>query len=51
MIERAADLIARLGLEKHPKGGYFRETYRSEESLAAENLPERFLGGGHEHFA
>ena len=45
MIRRAEDLIARLGLEKHPEGGYYRETYRSEESLAAENLPERFSGG------
>jgi len=45
MFARAEDLIARLGLEKHPEGGYYRETYRSEDSLAAENLPERFSGG------
>jgi hypothetical protein len=45
MIERAEDLIARLGLEKHPEGGYYRETYRSEDSLATEYLPERFSGG------
>jgi hypothetical protein len=38
-------IIARLGLEKHPEGGYYRETYRSEESLSAETLPERFAGG------
>ena len=42
---RAEDLIARLGLEKHPEGGYYRETYRSEDLLATENLPERFTGG------
>lgn len=45
MMECAEELIARLGLEKHPEGGYYRETYRSEDSLPAENLPERFSGG------
>lgn len=45
MMESAEELIARLGLEKHPEGGYYRETYRSEDSLATENLPERFSGG------
>jgi uncharacterized protein len=45
MNQRAAELIARLGLEKHPEGGYYRETYRSEESMPPESLPERFAGG------
>lgn len=45
MIQCAEDLIVRLGLKKHPEGGYYRETYRSEELLTAENLPERFSGG------
>jgi len=45
MIQRAEDLIARLGLAKHPEGGYYREIYRSEESIATENLPQRFSGG------
>jgi uncharacterized protein len=31
--------IKKLQLQKHPEGGYYRETYRSEESL-----PERFKG-------
>jgi len=26
-------LIARLGLEPHPEGGFYRETYRSEERI------------------
>ncbi len=45
MIQRAQRLIEMLALEKHPEGGYYRETYRSEESIAAKNLPERFAGG------
>ncbi len=34
--------IDRLKLARHPEGGYFRETYRSEESIARACLPERF---------
>lgn len=37
--------IERLELDPHPEGGYFRETYRSEEDLSAENLPERYGSG------
>jgi len=44
-MQRVHELIAMLGLERHPEGGYYRETYRSEESIAEENLPERFSGG------
>jgi predicted cupin superfamily sugar epimerase len=36
--------IDRLGLRKHPEGGYYRETYRSKETIAREQLPERFEG-------
>ncbi len=36
--------IDRLGLRRHPEGGYFRETYRSPESIAREHLPGRFTG-------
>lgn len=45
MIQRAQRLITMLALEKHPEGGYYRETYRSNESIPAQNLPERFVGG------
>lgn len=39
----AADLIARLNLQPHPKeGGFFRETYRSTEGFAAAALPGRY---------
>ena len=40
----AAEWIARLGLVPHPEGGFFRETYRSAERVAADCLPGRFAG-------
>ena len=40
----AAFWIERLDLRPHPEGGYFRETYRASESIAAAGLPERFGG-------
>jgi predicted cupin superfamily sugar epimerase len=36
--------IDRLGLVRHPEGGYYRETYRARESIARRHLPERFNG-------
>jgi predicted cupin superfamily sugar epimerase len=36
--------IELLELEKHPEGGYYRETYRSDEIIDKEHLPERFNG-------
>jgi uncharacterized protein len=35
--------IETLGLAEHPEGGYYREIYRSDETLAKEALPDRFL--------
>ncbi len=40
----AQQWIERLGLAQHPEGGYFREIYRSPESVAQSALPERFDG-------
>ena len=40
----AAYWVARLGLERHPEGGYYRETYRSAEQIAGDALPDRFGG-------
>jgi hypothetical protein len=35
-----------LGLEAHPReGGWFRETWRAEETMAGSALPERYAGG------
>lgn len=38
----AQQLIDKLGLLPHPEGGYFKETYRSTEDIAANALPDRF---------
>ena len=34
--------IEKLELARHPEGGYFRETYRSDEVVSAAGLPARF---------
>lgn len=36
--------IEKLGLSKHPEGGYFVRTYQSCESIEGDHLPERFGG-------
>lgn len=36
--------IGVLGLEAHPEGGWFRETWRSAETIPAAALPPRFGG-------
>ena len=36
--------IERLRLEPHPEGGYFRQTYRAEMTIAREALPGGFGG-------
>ena len=40
----ASRWIARLALQPHPEGGYYRETYRAAETVSAEALPERYAG-------
>ncbi len=40
----ADELIEKLHLRRHPEGGWFCETYRSEEKIPAGSLPERFDG-------
>jgi hypothetical protein len=39
---RKEELIEKLQLEKHPEGGYFKETYRSEILLPKSVLPSEF---------
>jgi uncharacterized protein len=41
--------ISQLGLQPHPEGGFYRETYRSAEEIPGEGLPGRF--GGKRNFA
>ncbi|OGI10457.1 MAG: hypothetical protein A2Y40_08275 [Candidatus Margulisbacteria bacterium GWF2_35_9] len=36
--------INHLNLQAHPEGGYYRETYRSDEIIAMAALPNRFSG-------
>lgn len=34
--------IEKLNMNKHPEGGYFKETYRSHETIGRECLPKRY---------
>ncbi len=36
--------IDHLMLQRHPEGGYYKETYRSTEGISKKALPERFTG-------
>lgn len=45
MEHGAAYWIERLRLSRHPEGGYYRETYRSSETVSAAALPSRFGAG------
>lgn len=38
------NIIKALNLQPHPEGGWYRETYRSTETIAASALPKRFDG-------
>lgn len=44
MTSQAQDWIDKLNLRPHPEGGYYRETYRAELSIARETLPAGFTG-------
>jgi predicted cupin superfamily sugar epimerase len=43
-ILTADDLIRELALLPHPEGGYFREVYRAQETIAGTALPDRYSG-------
>ncbi|UTW64731.1 cupin domain-containing protein [bacterium SCSIO 12741] len=36
--------IEKLALLPHPEGGHYRETFRSNEEIKQENLPQRYAG-------
>jgi uncharacterized protein len=40
----AHDWISALNLQRHPEGGWFRETYRASEQIEHQHLPPRFTG-------
>ncbi len=40
----AEAIKAFLGLESHPEGGFFVETYRADEDIPASAVPERYMG-------
>ena len=39
------EIIDWLGLQAHPEGGFYAETYRSEELIPADALPDRYGDG------
>lgn len=41
-MRNAEQWIKRLKMVAHPEGGYYTETYRSEETIARDHLPARF---------
>ncbi len=43
------DIVAYYQMMPHPEGGYYKETYRSEELIDKDALPTRF--NGNRHFA
>lgn len=43
-MSQIMELIAAYGLQPHPEGGYYRETYRSSERVEHTALPGRFSG-------
>jgi predicted cupin superfamily sugar epimerase len=43
-MREAHSWIRSLGLKRHPEGGYYKETYRSDEFIDPSGLPERFSG-------
>lgn len=40
----AGELVARYKMLPHPEGGYYKQTYRSDEFVEAAYLPDRFNG-------
>jgi predicted cupin superfamily sugar epimerase len=40
----AEALISFYDLQPHPEGGFYKEAYRSAETIAEKSLPERFTG-------
>lgn len=41
-MQRIRQLIQHYNLQPHPEGGWYTQTYKSKEKIAADALPERF---------
>nr|WP_321235653.1 cupin domain-containing protein [uncultured Psychroserpens sp.] len=41
-MDSLEDLIQKLELQPHPEGGYFKETYRSDDVISKTCLPDKF---------
>ncbi|HET6768989.1 MAG TPA: cupin domain-containing protein [Chitinophagaceae bacterium] len=48
-MSRINQLIQQYNLQPHPEGGWYRQTYKSDEQITADSLPQRF--GGSRAFA
>ncbi|HVX51284.1 MAG TPA: cupin domain-containing protein [Chitinophagaceae bacterium] len=44
MMQASRDIIEHYGMQRHPEGGYFKETYRACEAIPQNALPARFKG-------
>src|SRR5262245_47565039 len=44
MQHNAEYFVKHLNMLEHPEGGWYKETFRSSESIAAQHLPSRFGG-------
>ena len=44
MMSKAEGLIKQYDLQRHPEGGWYRQTYKSKEFFPASALPDRFGG-------
>lgn len=45
----ASEIVSRYGMQPHPEGGFYKETYRSPEFILKDHLPRRF--GGERRFS
>jgi len=43
-MSRINQLIQQYNLQPHPEGGWYSQTYKSDEQITAESLPQRFGG-------
>ena len=41
-MQSIRQLIQQYNLQPHPEGGWYKQTYKSKEKIAADALPERF---------